>query len=231
MISRAIACGFLLFASNIYAQDNPLERHVSEFDSKDVGLTETLFRFSHKQRLPIAIEYVDRASMDQPVDVSLRNITVGRALDAIPRNGNGYRWRLRYGIIQITNRHASKRADGLLNRVIPVFEIPEGETVKMTSIMLWRNLQIVLDPSLKGNGFLGNYMGRSSTLKAATLHSRTVREILSYIVLNSRAEGWVVAGPAECLGYIPYCGVWYFIEGEPFGTSYQVVLRQVRENL
>ena len=232
MISRAIACGFLLFAPYVYGQDNPLERHVSEFDSKGVGLTETLLRFSNQQHLPIAVEYLDRASMDEPVDVSLRNITVGRALDSILQNGNGYGWRLRYGIIQITSRHASKHADGLLNRVIPVFEISEGETVKMTSTMLWRNLQIALDPSLKGKGFGGDIMGRSSsTVNPATLHNRTVREILSYIVLNSRAEGWVVAGPPECLGYTPYCGLWYFIEGEPFGTSYQAVLRQVRENL
>jgi len=231
MIILAIACGFLLFAPNIYGQGNPLERRVSEFDSKGVGLTETLLKLSHQQHLPIAVEYLDRTSMDQPVDVSLRNITIGRALDSILHHGNGYRWRLRYGIIQITNRHASRRAGGLLNRVIPVFEIPKGETVKMTSTMLWWNLQIALDPRLKGKGFMGDIMGRSSAVKPATLHNRTVREILSYIVLNSQAEGWVVAGPPECLGYTPYCGLWFFIEGEPFGTSYQVILRRVHENL
>ena len=74
-------------------------------------------------------------------------------------------------------------------------------------------------------------MGRSSTLKAATLHNRTVREILSYIVLNSQAEGWIVAGPPECLGFTPYCGLWLVIEGEPFDSSYQSVLREVHENL
>jgi len=38
-----------------------------------VGLTETLLKFSHQQHLRIAIEYIDRASMDQPIDVDLRN--------------------------------------------------------------------------------------------------------------------------------------------------------------
>jgi hypothetical protein len=117
--------------------------------------------------------------------------------------------------------------------VIPVFKISEGaaSTVKMTSAMLWLNLQTELDPSLKERGIGGDMPGNSSSVKPATLRNRTVREILSYIVLNSQAEGWVVAGPPKCLGYTPYCGLWYFIEGEPFGSSYQVVLREVRENL
>ena len=35
--------------------------------------------------------------MDQPVDVSLRNIMVGRAPDSILHHGKGYRWKLRSG--------------------------------------------------------------------------------------------------------------------------------------
>jgi hypothetical protein len=231
MINRAIASVFFLFVASIYRQDNPLERPASDFDSKGVGLTETLLKFAHQQHLPIAIDYVDRASMDQPVDINLRNITVGRALDSMLSNGKGYSWRLRNGMVEITNRRASKRADRLLNTVIPVFEIAEGEAVNMASTMLRRSLQIALDPSLEGKGYGGSIMGRSSTLKAATLHNRTVREILSYIVLNSRAGGWVVAGPPECLGYTPYCGLWYMIEREPFDPSYKLLLQNILENL
>jgi hypothetical protein len=106
-------------------------------------------------------------------------------------------------MIEITNSQASKHANRMLNTMIPVFEIPEGEKVNMVSDTLRLNLQIALDPSLKDEGFGGSIMGRSSALKAATLHNRTVRQILSCIVLNSRAEGWIVAGPPECLGYTP----------------------------
>lgn len=229
MVSRAIACGFLLWAPCVFGQDNLLERSASDFNSKGVGLTETLLKFSHQQHLRMAVEYVDRASMDQPINVDLQNKTVRQALDSIVRNGHGYSWRLRDGIIEITNRRASKRAEGQLNRVIPIFKIPEGETVAMTSCMLWWNLQMVLDPSIKGFG--GDILGRSSTVKPGALHNRKVRGILSYIVLNSHAEGWIVAGPPECLGYTPYCGLWFFIEGEPFGSSYQSVLQKVRENM
>jgi hypothetical protein len=76
MLSSAFTSGFLLFAPYVYAQDHVVERHVSDFDSKGAGLTVTLLKFSHQQHLPIAIEYFDRASMNQPVKVSLRNTTI-----------------------------------------------------------------------------------------------------------------------------------------------------------
>jgi hypothetical protein len=171
MVGRAIACGFLLLASCVYGQDNPLERPVSDFNSKGVGLTETLLKFSHQQHLRIAIEYVDRASMNQPINVSLQNKTVRQALDSILRNGHGYSWRLRNGIAEITNSRASKRAEDQLNKVIPVFGISIGETVKFASAMLWWNLQIALDPNLKEKGVAGHIMGASSTVKSTALHN------------------------------------------------------------
>ena len=88
--------------------------------------------------------------------------------------------------------------------------------------MQWWKLQIALDPSIKGFG--GDIMGRSSTVKAGTLHNRKVRETLSYIVLNSRAEAWVVAGLTECLGFSPCCGLWYIVEQNP-SDSYQIDAR------
>ena len=93
--NRTIACGFLLLAPCVYGQDTRLERPASDFNSKGVGLTETLLKFSHQQHLRIAIEYVDRASMDKPLELRLENKTVRQALDSILLNGCGYSWRLR----------------------------------------------------------------------------------------------------------------------------------------
>jgi len=152
MVSRAIACGLLLSPSCIYGQDKPLERPASDFDSKGVGLTETLLKFSHQQRLRIAIEYVDRESLEQPIDVNLQNKTVRQGLDTILRIGHGYSWRLRNGIVEIANRRGSKRADKQLNMVIPMFTIGDGDTAIMASVTLWWNLQMKLDPELKGYG-------------------------------------------------------------------------------
>lgn len=143
----------------------------------------------------------------------------------------GYRWQLRNGIVEITNSRASKHAEAQLNKVIPVFEISEGARVKSASFALWLNLQIALDLKLKEKGVSGDLPGASSTIKPTKLRNRTVRDILSYIVVNSQAEGWIVSGPPKCLGFTPYCGLWFLIEGEPFGTSYQSIVQKVRENL
>ena len=231
VVSRAIACGFLLLATFVYGQDNPLQRSASDFKSKRAGLTETLLKFSHQQHLRIAIEYVDRASMDEPIEVNLQNKTVGEALDSILHEGHGYSWQLRNGIIEIMNRRASKRAADEFNKVIPLFVISENVTVKFASAMLWWNLQMALDPKLKEKGVAGDFPGTSSTVKPTALHNRTVREILSYIVLNSQAEGWIVAGPPECLGFTPYCGLWFLIEGERSDPTYQILLQDIRNNL
>jgi len=214
-----------------YAHDNSLDRPAADFFSNGVGLTETLLKFSHQQNLRIAVEYVDRASIDESIAVNLKNKTVRQSLDAILRNAHGYGWRLRNGVIEITNRHVSKRAESQLDTVIPIFAIPDNETTKMASVMLWWNLQLKLDKTLKG--FAGDVMGdaRMPRLKAATLRNWTVREILAYIVVNSSVEGWIVAGPPECLGYTPYCGLWVLIEGEPTDPSHKILLRSIRNNL
>ena len=115
--------------------------------------------------------------------------------------------------------------------VIPVFTLTDGETVKMASVTLWWNLQLKLDPKLEGYG--GDILegAEVSIVKPAVLHNRTVREILECIVLNSRANGWIVAGPPQCLGFTPYCGLWYMIEGEPSDPSYKLPLQNIRQNL
>ena len=231
MVSRAIACGFLLFAPCIYGQGITLERPASDFNSNGVGLTETLLKFSHQQHLRIAVEYVDRASMNQPIIVNLERKTVRQGLDTILRNGHGYNWQLRDGIVEITNSRGSKRADKQLRTVIPDFNITDGETAIMASVTLWWNLQMKLDPELKGYGGDIMYGAEASTVKPAVLHNQTVRQILGYIVLNSRAEGWIVAGPPECLGFTPYCGLWFLIETVPSTTSYELLLRDIRKNL
>lgn len=92
-----MACGFLLLAPCVYGQDSPLQRPAFDFNSKGVGLTETLLKFSHQQHLRIAIEYVNQASMGKPIEVRLENTTVRQALDSILHNGRGYSWRLRNG--------------------------------------------------------------------------------------------------------------------------------------
>jgi hypothetical protein len=205
-------------------------KQVFAFDSKGVGLTETILRFSHQFKVPMAIEYTDEESMNRPLDVSVRSATAGQALNSILHNETGYTCHLRDGIYSISHVNASRRAEKLLNTVIPMFTISEGETVLETSIVLSWDLEVASDPAREAKGFGVSALGRSSTVKPATFHNRTVREILSYIVLNSEAEGWIVTGPQRCLGYTPYCGLWFFVEGEPFDFSYQTVLGRIRRN-
>jgi hypothetical protein len=227
----AIIIVVMMFSTHAYGQSVHGEDQIADFNSKGVGLTETLLKFADQQHLPVAVEYVDSDSMNLPIDVNLRKQTIARALNSILSHGQGYTWTLQNGIIEIKNRHSSKRAERQFNTVVPVFMIAAEETVAMASAMLWRELQVALDPSLRSQGFGGHFMGSSSAVKPATLKKQTVRQILVYIVLNSRAQGWIVAGPPKCLGFTPYCGLWYLMDSASAGASYQMILPRVRENL
>jgi hypothetical protein len=227
----AIIIVVMMFSTHAYGQSVHSEDQIADFNSKGVGLTETLLKFADQQHLPVAVEYVDSDSMNLPIDVNLRKQTIARALNSILSHGQGYTWTLQNGIIEIKNRHSSKRAERQFNTVVPVFMIAAEETVAMASAMLWRELQVALDPSLRSQGFGGHFMGSSSAVKPATLKKQTVRQILVYIVLNSRAQGWIVAGPPKCLGFTPYCGLWYLMDSASAGASYQMILPRVRENL
>src|ERR1700730_3318507 len=227
----AIVCLVLLSSPQVRAQSIHAEDRASDFELKGVGLTETLLKFADQQHLPIAVEYLDRDSVKRPIDVSLRNQTIAQALDSILSHGEGYVWTLRSGIVEIKNRHASKRGEAQLNTVIPAFDIPAGLRVDVACAALWSELQVALDPRHQQRGYVGSFLGNSSTIKPATLRNQTVRQILSYIVVNSRAQGWMVAGPPKCLGFTPYCGLWYLMDGESNGTSYHDVLMKVRRNL
>jgi hypothetical protein len=231
MAIRAVMCVFLLFAPLLHAQDNSLETPASDFTSSGMGLTETLLNFAHQQNLRIAVEYVDRDSLDQPIVVKLHNKTVRQSLDRILRTERGYSWRLRNGVIEVRNKHGSRRADKQLDTVIPVFEISDGASAHVASTKLWVNLQMKLDPTMKGYAMSIGEGAEASRVTPATLHNRTVREILAYIVVNSRANGWIVAGPPECLGLTSHCGLWSLLETAPSNPSYRPLLDGIRKNL
>jgi hypothetical protein len=97
----------LLVSSYAEGQSTPPGERLVDFESRDVGHTESLLKFAVQQHLSIAIEYVDSESMNRRIEVSLRNQTIAHALDSILSNGQGYKWALTNGMIEIKNSHAS----------------------------------------------------------------------------------------------------------------------------
>jgi hypothetical protein len=174
MIKRATICGLLLLSPLAGAQTSLVDRRASDFESKGVGLTKTLLEFSDREHVPMAIEYVDRGSMERAVEVHLRDKDIRQSIDSILRNGNGYRWNLRNGLVEVTNTHASKRLERLLDVVIPDFQIAGGENALVASTMLWWDLQRRIDQKIPGFG--GDIAGRSSTVMPTKPRNRTVRQ-------------------------------------------------------
>ena len=70
---------------------------------------------------------------------------------------------------------------------------------------------------------------------------RSLDDIVDYVLqATTRRENpsntgsvddWIVAGPPECLGFTPYCGLWFLIEAEPSDHSNKNLLPNIRNNL
>src|SRR3984893_6127831 len=138
----AVVCLVLLSSPQVRAQSIHAEDRASDFELKGVGLTETLLKFADQQHLPIAVEYVDRDSINRPIDVSLRNQTIAQALDSILSHGERYVGQLRSGIVEITKRRASRRGEAQLNTGIPAFDSPAGRRVAGACGALWSERQV-----------------------------------------------------------------------------------------
>lgn len=116
MVSRAIACSFLLLAPCVYGQDAPVERPASDFTSKDVGLTETLLEFSHQQRLRIAVEYVDRASMESPRETSEYLMHIPSCSAVCSADFGGYPVNVGYMLLKLKGQHRASPGMPYLNQ-------------------------------------------------------------------------------------------------------------------
>jgi hypothetical protein len=214
MANRAIACGFLLFTRCVNEQDNPLERPASDFHSKGVGLTETLSSSRSSSTCELPSNTLAGHRWNSPLMSAYKTKRFGRHLILFCAMGRD--------TVGVRKMESSKSRTGVLQN---------APKTSSTSAALWLNLQIALDPKLKEKGVGGDFPGVSSSIKPATFRGRTIRQILAYIVLNGQAESWIAAGPPECLGFTPYCGLWYKIEEESSDPSYKTVLQNIRNNL
>jgi len=192
----------LSFALSTAAQEIT-RREITGFNSEGMGLTATVLRFCAQEKLPVAITYIDAQSLREPLTISLGRMSVAQALDSILKQHSTYRWIWRGGMVEITNEHSPSGPRNVLDTVIPVYELRGKTTVQSASVLLWMSLELVLNPGPRG--FAGGYDPGdvSQAIGSVRLVNRSVGEILSYIVVTSGADAWLVTQPPEHLDKIP----------------------------
>lgn len=199
------------------ASFNP-SRPVQFFAVKQRNLIDALLSFGQQERVPIAIEYIDKPAFRQLITFEFRNRLASDILDAITQ-AVGYQWHSSGHVVTVTHRGALVGKSNLLNTRIPQFRI--GETsMHEASLALYLHLYFVLNPH--SNGIVGDSPGGNPAFMAGPfdLKNATIREILNEIVSQHGNGAWVVQQPPWTMGKDLGRGLWKVVEYDRADADY-----------
>ena len=117
---RAIAIAIVLLCpiSAIYGQTRSaspnLSRKVAFFSVKQHNLIDALLSFGAQERIPIGIDYIDKAAFRQRMNLEFRERKVREILDALT-HPLGYRWSMAGAVVSVTHDGALLGRSNLLD--------------------------------------------------------------------------------------------------------------------
>jgi hypothetical protein len=195
------------------------------FSVKQHNLIDALLSFGAQERIPIGIDYIDKAVFRQRMNLEFRERKVREILDALT-HPLGYRWSMAGAVVSVTHDGALLGRSNLLNTRIPQFRI--GETsMHEASLALSLHLYFVLNP--QSGGIAGDSPGGNLAFRVGPfdLQNATVRDILNQIVSQHSNGAWIVQQPPWTMGKDLGYGLWKVLEYDRTDAEYSREL-QVR---
>jgi hypothetical protein len=197
---------------------------VKDFDNQSKPLIPTLLRLAVDYHLPIGIEKVDKAGLDQPITVKLQQGTVARALELCISQVPGYAWTVQDGVVLVYGIRELKNPSNLLNYVIPDFAVT-NETLDNANMNLRKILSLASETP--GGTYVGSYIGtpqlRTKRI-SLTVRNATVRHILNRLTALHGEVVWLAQVPPEELSHTPTpsAGLWRFFlrDGQDLEEKY-----------
>ena len=138
---RAIAIAIVLLCpiSAIYGQTRSaspnLSRKVAFFSVEQHNLIDALLSFGAQERIPIGIDYIDKAAFRQRMNLEFRERKVREILDALT-HPLGYRWSMAGAVVSVTHDGALLGRSNLLNTRIPQFRIGRQACTKPALLLV-----------------------------------------------------------------------------------------------
>jgi hypothetical protein len=210
----AIAIVLLCPIGTLYCQTRSaspnLSRKVAIFSVKRQNLIDALLSFGAQEHIPIGIDYIDKASLQQRMNLEFRERSVREILDALTHLLR-YRWSMAGAVVSVTRDDALVGKSNLLNTRIPQFRI--GETsMHEASLALSLHLYFVVNP--KSGGIAGDSPGGNLAFRVGPfdLKNTTVRDILNRIVSQHSNGAWIVQQPPWTMGKDLGYGLWKVLE-------------------
>lgn len=184
---------------------------VESFSADHVPIVDALLQLGREQHVPMGIEYVDLAAVEEPISVSLQHVTLARVLDVILSSRHGYVWRFADGVVVVSHQSAPAGTRNLFDFVLPAFSIRRC-TLQEANQALALDLYVALHPETKG--IIGNYSPGNSSTMVGPLNMRavTVRHVLNRLVAQAGYAAWVAQVPPRHLGELPSTGLWRLVD-------------------
>lgn len=185
-------------------------RRLNRFAVRDTSLVGALLELGRKARVPLGIEYVDLASLEKPVSVTLASTTVAGALRALLRGHPTYTWHEDGRTVVIGSSRLPPAARNLFDWVMPDLKVPRC-TITEASGLIRMSLALSLHPSLRG--FAGEYApGKLSDLVGpVTFRNATVRHMLDALVAQAGDVAWVSRALPRDMSELPPGGLWRIV--------------------
>jgi hypothetical protein len=175
---------------------------VETFDNQEKTLIETLLKVADEFHLPMGIEKVENVTINRPIQVRLKNVTVAQILDACIRQATNYSWAIRDDVILISSHSLEARASNLFNFVIPRF--------KAANISLdYANHDLSLSlyyQKVKPESYVESYLGDArldGKLVNLDVKNATIRYILNRLVAQHGGSVWIARIAPEATDKLP----------------------------
>jgi hypothetical protein len=188
-----------------------LSKPVTSFTAQGLSLVDALLQLGQQEEIPLGIEYVDRESQETPTIVKMEKTTVGAILEKLVAQERGCSWRVREGVLTVTQGSAEPARENLLNRMIPQFSVSRC-SVSEASNLLWMDLEQQLDPTIKG--FAGDFFPADgqNLIGPLTMRNAPVWRVLNRLVTVNQKGAWIVQVANGRLDKLPGYGLWRIVE-------------------
>lgn len=229
MLSMAcvLALSYSIAAQCTATRTSPLSEKIPEFIVTDATLLTALLQLGQIAHVPIGIEYVDRRALTVPVSIKLgAGTSLEQGLSQLLSQQSGYSWTTDSGVVVIKNAVAHNFPT-LLDQILPAFDLPRTTTLQQANALLYMDLKLVLDPSIKG--FAGEYNpdGIRETIAPVRLSNVTVRSVLNYLVRCDGSAAWIVHAQVEKMAQLPKSGTLWVVVPYDERHGYDVVKDQL----
>jgi hypothetical protein len=180
---------------------------VETFDNQEKPLIETLLKIADEFHLPMGIEKVENVTINRPIQVRLKNVTVKQILDACVGQAADYSWVIKDGVILISSRSLEAQASNLFNFVIPHFKADNislnDANHKLSNSLYYQKVK----PKSFGGSQLGN-LNLEGKLVSLDVKNATVRHILNSLVALHGGSVWIARVAPEATDKLPSAGLW-----------------------